>query len=237
MKTKREQKNKKAGENLKEKGNALIYVLIAVVLFAALSFTLMNQARNEGTDEIDDAKTGLYATQIIAYAAQAKSALDNMSFSGSKITDFDFVLPGETGFNTAPHTHKLFHPASGGLLKGTLPAAAVTETGSNPAPGWYTGRFNNVEWTDTSGTDIILTAYQISKAVCENINEKATGSTTIPALPGDPKLYLIDDSAYSGGSNTDLDIAACASCEGYMSLCVSDNTASTFAFYTVLADR
>lgn len=231
MKTKREQKMTKAGE----KGNALIYVLIAVALFAALGFTLMNQSRNEGTEELDDAKAELYATQLISYAAQAKSVLDQMYYSGTGVGEYVFLAPDDTGFNTAPHIHKVFHPAGGGLLKGSLPAAVVDQLSSTPAAGWYMGRFNNVEWTDTTGTDIILTAYQISQAVCSKINENITGSASIPSITNNAKTYLIDGAEFSG-TNSDLDTTACASCEGYMSLCVKD-AGNIYSFYTVLADR
>ena len=213
-------------------GNALIYVLIAIVLFAALGFTLSRQTTDSDVSEIDDAKVEFYAAQIIAYAAQAKSAVDQMTFTGSTITDFDFVLPGGAGYTTAPHIHKIFHPEGGGLTRGNLPPKAVLEISTPPDAGWHMGRFNNVEWTDSTGTDVILTAHQITKSVCEALNKKITGSTTIPALTGDLDDYLIDTA-----TDNDLTVAVCASCESYMSLCVSDNTVSAYSFYTVLADR
>lgn len=219
-----------------QSGNALIYILIAVALFAALSMTLTGQTRNESTNEVDEAKNDMYATQLISYAAQAKSILDQMMFSGSGVGDFVFTAPGESGFNTAPHIHKIYHPAGGGLMKGRIPESVKGTASTTPAAGWYMGRFNNVEWTATGSTEIILTAYNIKEDACKQINEQASGSTSIPVLPGDPKTYLIDGAVFSG-SNSDLTTAACAACEGFMSLCVSDNTATIFAFYTVLADR
>jgi len=218
-----------------QSGNALIYILIAVALFAALSMTLMGQTRNESVDEVDEAKNEMYATQVIGYAAQAKSILDQMTFSGSKIAQFDFTLPNESGFNTAPHIHKIYHPAGGGLLKGRIPASVKGTASTTPVSGWYMGRFNNVEWTASSGNEIILTAYNIKESVCKQINKQASGTTSIPVLPGDPKTYLIDGTVFSGG-NSDLTATDCPACEGFMSLCVSNNTASIFAFYTVLAD-
>ncbi|MCB1783752.1 MAG: hypothetical protein KDI13_07115 [Alphaproteobacteria bacterium] len=231
MKTKREHICAKDGEN----GNALVYVLIAIVLFAALGMTFMSQSRNDTTEELDDSRAELLATQMISYAAQGKSTLDQMSFSGTQIGSFNFTKPGESGYNTAPHIHKVYHPSGGGLLPSNIPTDAIAQVSSNPEPGWYMGRFNNVEWTPTTGTDIILTAFQISKTVCEKINEKVLGTTTIPILASSAKSYLVDATLYAG-SNVDFNTSACAACEGYMSLCVQDPS-GIYAFYNVLLDR
>lgn len=228
MKTKREHFFGVSGE----KGNALIYVLIAIALFAALGFTLSRQSRNGDVSEIDDAKAELFATQLITYSAQAKSVIDQMNFTGSDIDDYDFMMPGEAGFNTAPLINKVYHPQGGGLTPANLPEKAIHQISATIVAGWYMGRFNNVEWTKTSGTDIILTAYQIAKPVCEKINLKITGSKTIPALRGDMDDHLLDSS-----TNNDLTVAACSACEGYMSLCVSNDSRSAFSYYTVLIDR
>ncbi len=216
----------------KQSGNALIYVLIAIALFAALGFTLARQNQDSNTNEVDEAKADLYALELITYASQVKSVINQMIFSGSKINNLVFTLPSEAGFNAAPHIHKIYHPQGGGLTPANLPAKAVSEISSPPAAGWYLGNFNNVEWTDSASSDVILTAYQISKPVCEAINDKITGSTTIPALIGDLDDYLLDTV-----TNNDLDIASCAACEGYMSLCVSNSAVSAYAFYNVVADR
>lgn len=228
MKTKREQNAKNFGE----KGNALVYVLIAIVLFAALSFTLSKRTDNNSTSTVDDAKTGLYADQIIAFASQAKTVIDQMIFTGSTIDTLDFVLPDDNAFETAPNIHKVFHPAGGGLSLSTIPNAAITQVNANPPAGWYIGAFNNVEWTRSTGTDVILTAYQISKSVCESLNERVTGDKTIPAVSGALKDYLVDD-----GSNSDFEISTCAACEGHTSLCVSNSPPTMYAYYNIVAAR
>jgi len=213
-------------------GNALIYVLIAIALFAGLSFTLSRQSRNSGTSEIDDAKAELYAMQLITHASQVKSIIEQMSFTGSNIDDLIFTKPSEAGFSNAPYIHKVYHPQGGGLTAATIPAQAIYQISSTPPAGWYLDRFNNVEWTKTAGTDVMLTAYQISRAVCEKINKKIIGSISIPALSGDMSEFLLNTA-----SNSDLTIASCAACEGYISLCVSNNTATAYSFYSVILDR
>lgn len=229
MKTKREQIST---SNKTETGNILFYVLIAIVLFGALSFTVARQSRNSGAEQIDDAKVELYATQLISYARQVQSVIDQMTITGSDIDDLDFVKPGQSGFNSGSHIHKIYHPEGGGLLDATLAAGVVAQISTNPIAGWYLGRFNNVEWTDSANTDVILTAYQISRRVCEAINKKITGSATIPALSGSMRDFLVDTS-----TNNDLTAASCAACEGYISLCVKNSSQDAYSLYTVVADR
>ncbi len=220
-------------EKYAEHGNALIYVLVAIVLFAALGFTLTRQVQNTGTREIDSAKIELYALQLITYSTHAQSAVEQMIFSGSDADDLVFTKPGESGYSTAPHIHKVFHPQGGGLNTENLPDDVVLQVSSTPPAGWYLGRFNNVEWTPTNAADVILTAYQISQAVCEVVNQKITGSSAIPALSGDMSSFLVDLS----GGNSDLDLADCAACEGYVSLCVSNSAQTSYSFYTIIESR
>lgn len=213
-------------------GNALIYVLIAIALFAALGFTLSRQTHNAGTGEIDAAKADIYAAQFLTYATQAKSVIDQMMFTGSNIDDLDFTLPSEAGFNVAPHIHKVYHPEGGGLTPNTLPAQTINQVSTPPDAGWYMGRFNNVEWTSSTGSDVILTAHQISKSVCEAIDEAITGSLTLPILKGNLEDFLVDSA-----TDTDLTVTDCANCEGYMTLCIRNAADTAYSFYTILADR
>jgi len=215
-----------------EKGNALIYVLIAIALFAGLGFILSRQARNAGTTELDDAQKELYAMQLISYSAQAKSVIDQMLISGSDIDDLDFTQPNQSGFNTAPYAHKVYHPQGGGLSHATIPESIKAQIASSPVAGWYLGRFNNVEWTKSTQSDVILTAYQITGSVCETINQKITGSSDIPALSGNMNQYIVDTA-----TNSDLTVSACSGCEGYTTLCVSNSAVSAYSFYTIVADR
>lgn len=232
METKREQNFRKS----REKGNALIYVLIAIALFAALGFTLSRQTQNANTSDLDDAKAELFANQLISTAAQMKSAVDQMMITGSKIDDLDFSLSGQASFDTPPHIHKVFHPEGGGILRDALPRDVKQEVSGLPESGWYMGAFNNVEWTPTAQTDVLLTAHEISQAVCGKINEKITGSTDIPVVSGNLNAYLVDGSIFSG-TNSDLDATVCPDCENYQSLCVSNNSGTAFSFYTVIAQR
>lgn len=229
MKTKQEHSSR---------GSGLVYVLIAVALFAALTFSLMRQMDSSESNALSSDQAELLATQLINYAAQAKSSVDQMLFSGSTIDKLEFHLPGETDFSAgtqAERVHFVYHPEGGGLNPGVLNDKAKV-TGSNPDSGWYMGAFNNVEWTESTATDVILTAYRINKTLCEKINLKVTGNTTIPTVNA-PLMNLLVDEKFHNGTNADFNISNCAACEGYDSLCVSNAGGTEFAFYNVISAR
>ncbi len=228
-------------KELGQRGNALVYVLIAVALFAALSMTLGRQTDTGEAGTVSDEKTQLIATQLISYAAQTQSSIDQMVFTGSEIDDLDFIRPTAALFNTPPHIHKVYHPQGGGLNPGYLSANAISQSTNDPAPGWYLGRFNNIEWTATAGSDVILVAYQISKKICEALNLKITGSTAIPAMTNSIRNTMIDDSVHTG---TNIDLTTdpsgtpiCGDCDKRSTLCVSNQAQTIYGFYTIIADR
>lgn len=223
-----------------ERGNALIYVLIAIALFAALSFTLSRQTNTDEAGNLDDERAKFYATQLISYAGQANSVIDQMLFTGSDIADLNFLLPGEVGFNTAPHIHKVYHPEGGGLNKTNINDGAVTQNITDPPAGWYLGMFNNIDWTDSTDDDVILVAYQLKRSVCEQINKIINGSIAIPTMQSSIRETMIDDALYLG-TNEELTTATvadiCFECNNVQSLCVENQAQTAYGFYSILAAR
>jgi len=221
-----------------EAGNATIYVVILVALFAALSFTLMRQNDSSESASLESEKADIIAAQIIAYPFQVKQAVEMMTMTGTESSDLDFMPPGDVNFNTAPTKNKVFHPGGGGLNLARLPAEAIAQISAIPPAGWYLGRFNNVEWSPTMTQDVMLTAYQIDRQICESINMKITGNTTIPALSSNLNDVLIDDETpLHGGSNIDFNVSVCAACENMPTLCVSNGPATAFAFYSIIVNN
>jgi len=241
METKKEHYD---GKRHGESGNVLVYVLIAIVLFAALNFTLTRQTDTGEAGFLSDDEATLYANQIISYSAQAKSAIDQMIFTGISVDELDFTDPSDAAFSTGTQSDRIkrvFHPEGGGLTIGRLSDDMVTSAISDPVSGWYLGRFNNVEWTTSSDHDVILVAYQIKEEICTKINERITGATTVPIMGDSIKEVMIDDSLYTG-TNVELTTdpsgsPICANCHEMASLCVRNQDQDAYAFYTVIADQ
>lgn len=210
----------------------MVYILLALALLAGLTMVLSRGA-STGGDDLDAEKAELLTTKTVAYAGSAKNVVDQMMMSGTNVASLDFSYPGTASFDAGVHIHKVFHPAGGGL---TLPGSdSEMFTQTAPLAGWFMGRFNNIAWTPTSANDVVLTALNVTEAVCANINKKITDSTAIPTIvggPGDIASFFVDFDT-SGVANTDLTNVECGDCEGYPSLCVQQN--GEFAYYNIIS--
>ena len=214
-----------------QRGNAMVYVLIALALFGFLTATLSRSNNQADEQDIDDEQAELYALELMEYAASAQAAVDMMLFSGSEIDDLDFVIPSDPAFNTPPHHHKVYHPQGGGLsYKLELPEAIQTTINSS---NWRVINITNVEWTPSTNNDVMISAMRMNPEICEIINLKITGSKTVPALtaPAVSRFFQILPSI----NNSDFNISDCPDCEGYANLCVTTNGGTGHTFYNIIA--
>ncbi len=220
-----------------QSGNAMIYILIALALLGALTMVLARGA-NEGGSDLSADQAELMTTRMTAAAGVAKNAVDQMMMSGTAVSALNFVTPNVASYDTAPHYNKIFHPDGGGLSLDSDNIQLFTGTDTAPTPGWYLGRFNNIQWTPTTANDVVLAAHDISQAVCANTNKKITGSTAIPILlgTGDPATYFVNNS-FGGPPNANLTTAICAACEGHPALCVSNTGATQFTYYSIISGQ
>lgn len=219
----------------REAGNAMIYVLIVIALFAALAFLLARQSGGTAGSSLSANQVEIDATQILQTAMQVKQAVDAMTYSGSTVDTLDFRLPSDTGYDTPPNGQKVFHPDGGGVVLPRLPDDAVVAS-TDPPPGWYLGRFNNVEWTPTAATEVVLAAYNIAKPVCTRLDQKITGSSTIPVSSAPLRNLLVSATRHSG-TNQDFTSAVCPGCKSQPELCVQEPGGAGWSFYSVIEGR
>ncbi len=220
--------------NKHQGGNAMVYVLVALALFGFLTMTLSRSNNQADRQNISDEQAEFYTTELIEYVASAQNVIEMMLATGSEIDDLDFINPSSGGFDTPPHTHKLFHPQGGGL---NYQEKFSEEIQNDAASVWVINENIDVEWTklDTDGLtpldDVILTAYFLTEQACEIINQKITGSTAIPVTANPHANYFL------AAGNTDFDATECAGCDGYPSLCVENNTNDNYSFYNIIATK
>jgi len=203
----------------------MIYVLIALALFGALTLTLSSQNEQADGQDISDEQAEFYATELIEYAASVKNVIDQMIAIGTDIDELDFINPTNAAFNTPPHIHKVYHPQGGGLNYVEDFPSDLQISGTS---AWYRISSTNVEWTPTTESDVVLSAIRIPENVCRKINVKILGTSNIPALDDFLSPYLTT-------GVTDFNIINCPECEGYPSLCVVSNPVGNYGFYNIIA--
>lgn len=230
-------------DNLRsQRGNAMIYILVALALFGILTAVLARRGAQSDAENLTEEMAQFESAQILAYAQSAQKAVDQMLMGGTMPDDIDFTTPNDDSFDNGANIYKLFHPEGGGLTYKSADTK-LFDTHASPAQGWYIGMFNNVEWTPTTQAEIILTAYGIKQPICEAINEKITGSKDIPALSSGVMAELLVPPTVTGhpGSSENFMLANCPAlpaqtCREHNMMCISDG-GSLFGFYTVIEGR
>lgn len=102
-----------------ESGNVLFIILVAIALFAALSFAISNMMRSGNAEAISEQRASILADEILAYARDIRQTVQNLRISnGCEPEDISFensVVAGYTHSPVADDKCKVFHPSGGGL--------------------------------------------------------------------------------------------------------------------------
>lgn len=215
-----------------QSGNVLLYVLIAVVLFAALSFLLSRQQDSDSVvGSLDEGKARLRAEDLINYGTTMRTAIENMVVMQNVLpTELNFVKPGETGYDTAPHTAKPFHPVGGGITQFSNKDEYFTS--GSAKRGWVVQQGTNVAWTQSTQSDVILTFLDVEESVCREINKRLYKSTAIPTTTTVTSVAFVN----GGGDDADFTTTDCPTCNQRSSFCIKDSTGVN-AFYNVVLAR
>ena len=100
-----------------EQGSVIFFILIAVALFAALSFAVSNINRT-GSSDITDEVAGLAASEIVQTATNYKNAIRQARIEGCADTDISFestYLSGYVNTNNPPDECKIFDKTANGI--------------------------------------------------------------------------------------------------------------------------
>lgn len=165
-----------------EKGSALIFILIAVVLFAALSYTVANMMRggiSGGQTSINSERAGILAGEILDYARTIRQSVQELRISnGCRDTEISFDNSIVAGYANGTNTDcQVFH-SDGGDKTWVSPSDDL-----NDGDEWVFNGGNVVDEVGTMAADLILILPNIKQAVCEKINDRS-GITVLGADSG-----------------------------------------------------
>lgn len=218
-------------------------ILIAVALFAALSFTVANMMRAGGGEQhIGEQKAGLLADEVMAYARRLRQAAQSLEISnGCDEARLTFETADLTGYDHSPAADLrcgLFHETGGGLayIRPSADFGAVTD--------WvFTGGLNvqGVGTDCASGdgcTELLAVLSGLDLPVCKAINEKLGIVTPGDVPPVQDGVVAFDkftgDLTYTA---TITDQAGTDVLEGQQAGCSKPSDSDTYFFYQTLAVR
>lgn len=210
------QKTKNRAQNRQgERGNVLFYILIAVVLFAALNFVVGGMMRGGSADMIGEEQAKLYAGEILDYARSVRQAVQQIRISnGCLDTEIRFVDSLTTGYGTSVRAQCDVFDSQGGDVSYLAPKADWMDASFSALTGYQEYLFSSlvegVGIGTTTGTssslDLFLFLPYIDLSICNAINEKLGTAHT----SGNPPVENADawhssfpkfDGTYSTGAN------------------------------------
>lgn len=218
-------------------------ILIAVALFAALSYAVANMMRTGGGEQqIGEQKAGLLADEVMAYGRRLRQVAQSLEISsGCDEAQISFEAAGLTGYDHTPAADPrcgLFHENGGGLayIKPSTDFGAVTD--------WvFTGGLN-VQGVGTdcasgdSCTELLAVLSGLDLPVCEAINAKLGIVTPDGAPPVQDGVIAFDkftgDLTYTA---TVTDQAGTDVLKGQQAGCSRPSDSDAYFFYQTLAGR
>lgn len=174
------------------KGNVLFLILVAVVLFAALSYAVTQSSRGGGSVSQEQVK--IAASQIVQHAVNVHQAVTRMTLVRG-VTEDEVCFAGEgweagIEYNSYNHAdcadneNRVFHPDGGGVAWVAPDPSwmsydpAITGTPTWSRERWiYTGDIA-VESVGTSEPELIAFLGPITEELCMEINTNLGVSTS-----------------------------------------------------------
>jgi len=177
----------------KESGNVLFLILIAVALFAALSYAVTQSSRGGGAGSSSEAAL-IASAQLTQYPASLRTSVLRMMVGGTDVSELLFNAPSDfAALDTATlRARAVFHPHGGGATyMGTTPdliAGVEAERGY-----WFFN--NNLAIQNIGLDDEELTAFLpgVSLGVCRSLNR----SVGVGGSDGSPPLVTMPRAVYT----------------------------------------
>lgn len=221
-----------------EKGNVLFLILIAVALFAALSYAVTQSTRSGSNDSSGETNL-INSAQITQYPASVRTALVRMIIGGTPLdTPITFNTPSDftSTINTDPKRRvNAFHPRGGGATYMLAPGD-VMDSG-NPGTWYFNANFDipNIGTSGVGGNDLIAFLPGVSKGICDKVNSEH-GISSTPAwnvTDADVTESIEDGDTLPTTDQDDFDSALAGQPFG----CFNDSSSLGYVYYHVLIER
>jgi hypothetical protein len=220
-----------------QRGSVIVWILIMVALFGALSYTFMRSNRVSGST-LTEEKNGLLATEIISYAGAIRDTVKQLRVNGCTETQISFEQSNVTGYTngTTPSNHscKVYH-ASGGAMAWEKISGEVIGSVMG-----FTGQ-EGVNSVGTAAPELILKFEGLSLSLCQRINMKAgmTGTNNNPPFSSTGTCDLATAGCKFTGTYTATYTITNGQSDfnGKTTGCYNKNGTGAYVFYQVLLSR
>lgn len=172
-----------ASNSVKERGSVLFIIMIAVALFAALSYVVSQSSDGGGGGQIIESRANTMADDMVLFASSIEKTISRMVQRGISESDlcFDYDQNNTTGYEHAgcnDPKNRIFDVAGGGLKwRDVQPEVLESSLSSEDFYGqWYITAGTRVQGVGTTCStdcqDIILFLGYLNQPTCKAINRK-----------------------------------------------------------------
>lgn len=172
----------KSTQNL-QSGSVMIYIFIAVALFAAITYNAMRGSR-VGTTTLSEDQAKIAASEVIEYGNAVAQAIATLRLRGCRDAEISFETPIIAGYTNGTDTAcQVFHTNGGRISFIEISTNAYADTGAAGALNFnYSGRMNfqdiGTTNSDTASSELFLLTSALKKEVCIKINKNLGTSVT-----------------------------------------------------------
>jgi hypothetical protein len=167
-----------------ESGNVLFLILIAVALFAALSYAVTQSSRSGGNDSAGE-KSLISSAQLTQYPAGIRTSIVRMLINGVDVNDLVFNQPKDYGSgqliddtdsdNDQLVKDSVFHPRGGGATYSAGPADLMADGQQHDwvfSSAYEVLNIGSSLANDPEGNDVIAFLPGVAQGVCRKINSQ-----------------------------------------------------------------
>jgi len=236
--------------NKNQRGNVLFLILIAVALFAALSYAVTQSSRSGGDSGRET--TILNSAQLSQYPNSIRTAVLRQVIDGTTVTAVRFNKPASFG-TLGSNRLGVFQPEGGGAVYQDAPSDFMAD--GNPGEWFYNMEFHvtNIGITDATslnGNELIAFLPGVTIDVCQRINLEAGITTTGTASPpvtadlsggsaGDYDINMVTSGSdyVLPTTSTELDSTANDLLDGQPFGCFQNTASGDYVYFHVLSER
>jgi len=228
-------------------GSALIYIPVAIVLFASLAVAVgrMNSGATPGNSQ----SLQLQATEILQFSQAVRTAVQDITVNGATEAQISFENPVAAGYPNAgcvTDSCKLF-ASSGGGLSYIKPQDQWLDASHNAGANygdWVFSGNNAVTGVGTDGgsdasVELLAILPYVKKDLCVQINNMLNIANPGGNPPQDDAVTDVTDK-FSGTYTASIVMAGNAQISGQRAACIQDSGAPATApyhFFRVLSAR
>lgn len=227
-----------------ESGNVLFYILIGVVLFGVLTVAMNYSGQGGNPDYVSEEKAVVFASEIMESAERISTAISKLRLRGCTLAQISFENTKVSGYtNGSAPSNKTCHVFSieGGELNWPdFSGEMFDQTWSAEADFGhpiFTIKNEIPQLGQDGGTassyEMLMLVEGVKTGVCEQINERTNGSTTI-------NTAAEVETKYDGTLNTTGVYTFPATFNGMRQACYQDNNGAdsgTLTYYYAIVIR